>query len=53
MKEREPDEKENLFYDYNIKDKKRYHYISATSFYPLWTWHRDNQENKILTANNL
>lgn len=30
------DEKQNMFFDYNVKNKKRSQYISATTLYPLW-----------------
>jgi alpha,alpha-trehalase len=38
----------NMFFDYNIKDKLQNYYISATTFYPLWTIYSDYDESKIL-----
>lgn len=38
------DEKNKMFFDYNFKDKKRSHFVSATSFYPLWSQLVDNHQ---------
>lgn len=40
--------KKHMFYDYYIPSKKQSDYISATTFYPLWACHPNNQETKIL-----
>ncbi len=43
------DEDRGMFFDYDIVKKQRYIYVSATSFYPLWAWHTDSPETRLLS----
>lgn len=38
-----------MFFDYDIVKKQRFIYMSATTFYPLWAWHKDDPETQLLS----
>jgi len=43
------DEKEGIFFDYDLSKKRRYPYVSATALYPLWACHADDPSTMLLT----
>lgn len=43
------DEREGMFFDYDLVKKRRYPYVSATTFYPLWACHADDPGTRLLT----
>ena len=43
------DSERGLFFDYDTKQGGRHDYVSATTLYPLWAWHRDDPETRILS----
>ncbi|MFX0199144.1 MAG: trehalase family glycosidase [Candidatus Hodarchaeota archaeon] len=43
------DEQYGMFFDYDLANKRRYAYVSATTFYPLWACHKDNPMTRLVT----
>ena len=43
------DDDRGLFFDYDLKNKKRHDYVSATTFYPLWTWNPEEPNTQLLS----
>lgn len=43
------DDRRGMFFDYDLVKKKRYEYISATTFYPLWAYRKDDSQSRLLT----
>jgi alpha,alpha-trehalase len=43
------DERSGMFFDYDLSKKRRYPYVSATTFYPMWACHKDNPQTRLLT----
>lgn len=44
------DEKLGLFFDYDTKKERRHHFVSATTFYPLWASSaEDNPAKRLVT----
>jgi alpha,alpha-trehalase len=39
---------DKLFYDYDVATAKQSRYVSATTFYPLWTWDPEEPTTQIL-----
>ncbi len=44
------DKKRSMFFDYDLVNKKRHSYVSATGLYPLWAWNRDDPPRRLLDA---
>ncbi len=44
------DERCGMFLDYDIVKKQRHVYVSATTFYSLWAWHKDDPRTQLVTA---
>ena len=44
------DKKRGMLFDYDLVNKKRYPYVSATGLYPLWAWNRDDPPRRIFNA---
>lgn len=43
------DEQYGMFFDYDVANKRRYVYVSATTFYPLWACHKDKPMTWLVT----
>ncbi len=43
------DEQYGMFFDYDVAHKRRYVYVSATTFYPLWACHKDKPMTWLVT----
>ncbi|MCH7501301.1 MAG: trehalase [Nitrospinae bacterium] len=43
------DEREGMFFDFDLIKRTRHKYVSATTFYPLWAWHKDDPETRLVT----
>lgn len=43
------DEKENLFFDYDVVRKRRLGYLAASTFYPLWAFDANEPELALLS----
>ncbi len=43
------DKKRAMFFDYDVTNKRRHGYVSATTFYPLWAGYRTEPGLRILT----
>jgi len=43
------DEGYGMFFDYDVVNKRRYVYVSATTFFPLWAYHIDNPMTRLVT----
>ncbi len=41
------DEQRGMFFDYDLVNKQRQVYVSATTFYPLWAWHKDDPDTQL------
>jgi alpha,alpha-trehalase len=42
------DDKRGLFFDYDVVNKQRHVYVSATAFYPLWAMHPDDPSTSLV-----
>ena len=38
-----------MFFDFDLIKRTRHKYVSATTFYPLWAWHKDDPETQLVT----
>ncbi len=43
------DERSGMFFDYDLSGERRYPYVSATTFYPMWACHKDDPQTRLLT----
>jgi alpha,alpha-trehalase len=43
------DERSGMFFDYDLSRERRYPYVSATTFYPMWACHKDDPQTRLLT----
>lgn len=46
-------EKDSMFYDYHVKEKKQHKYESATCFWPLWSKVATTEQADMLVRNSL
>ena len=44
------DKKRGMLFDYDLVNKKRHPYVSATGLYSLWAWNRDDPPRRIFDA---
>jgi len=42
------DERRGMYFDYDVVNKRRYAYVSATTLYPLWAWHGDDPSTRLV-----
>jgi alpha,alpha-trehalase len=43
------DDRSGMFFDYDLSGKRRYPYVSATTFYPLWACQKEDPRTRLLT----
>jgi alpha,alpha-trehalase len=43
------DERQGLYFDYDVVNGRRSEYVSATTFYPLWAGHPDDPARRLIT----
>ena len=44
------DKKRGMLFDYDLVNKKRHPYVSATGLYPLWAWNGDDPPRRIFNT---